>query len=81
MFGTEALMKYLTLGYGSAWKFPNLAANDSAETTNTANSPGKDTAGQPTSGYVFFCKFDISSLTRATGKARVMRLWENSSSV
>ncbi|QKX56255.1 uncharacterized protein TRUGW13939_03356 [Talaromyces rugulosus] len=50
MFGTEALMKYLTLGYGSAWKFPNLATNDSTETTDTANSPGKDTAGQPISG-------------------------------
>jgi hypothetical protein len=59
MFRTEALMKYLTLGYGSAWKFPNLAANDSAETTNTANSPGKDTAGQPISGYVFLCTVDI----------------------
>ncbi|KAH8697168.1 hypothetical protein BGW36DRAFT_378105 [Talaromyces proteolyticus] len=32
MFGSEALMKYLTLGYGSAWKFPNLSTHDAAET-------------------------------------------------
>lgn len=27
LFGTETLMKYLTLGYGSSWRFPSVSSN------------------------------------------------------
>lgn len=27
LFGTETLMKYLTLGYGSSWRFPSMSSN------------------------------------------------------
>lgn len=39
-FGTDALMKYLTLGYGSAWKFPSMSANGSAQGTGIENRYG-----------------------------------------
>jgi hypothetical protein len=58
--GAETLMKYLTLGYGSAWKFPSLPGGMFDE----AIEPVKDNAGneapQSTSKYVMATPFTHS---------------------
>lgn len=37
LFGTETLMKYLTLGYGSTWRFPSALSNVEAGTRDESN--------------------------------------------
>ena len=42
-FGTDTVMKYLTLGYGSAWSFPNR----SAPASSPSSPPLEDSPAQP----------------------------------
>lgn len=48
-FGTETVMKYLTLGYGSAWSFskPSSPAPDDSATRQESNSPAGTTQSPP----------------------------------
>ena len=44
----ETVMKYLTLGYGSAWKIPGISANSSDEAAASAKGGAENGASQDT---------------------------------
>lgn len=44
----ETVMKYLTLGYGSAWKIPGISANASNDATISAKAGAENGASQDT---------------------------------
>jgi hypothetical protein len=52
LFGTEAFMKYLTLGYGSAWKFPSMTANGSLQRTAIESKDEDDLVESSPAVYV-----------------------------